>query len=224
MATGIHVTKKRCSFFNVGKCPFVICKLFDTRTNLASIEIGTIQHTDHKLVKSWAICPGMPKYTQSVVLSSPTKVDVVALNLLQQHITKEFIWTWHSHTQLKDTFNYLYAKVFDKGSACFDLGRNCVCIWSVHAAQTYCQFQHSFCILYWNWYWCGTKFTCCGPKHREHDIEWMQATFLGLSDLYCSRCLLPTYTREKWRVPSHNNKLDNGDKDHCYWPYLPQAS
>ncbi len=53
VATGIYMTKKKCSFlYNVGKCPFVICKLFDSRTNPASIEIGTIRHTDHKLAKS----------------------------------------------------------------------------------------------------------------------------------------------------------------------------
>ena len=59
-------------FDNVGKCPFVVCKLFDTWTNLASNEISTIQHTDHKLANSWAICPGMPTYMQNVALSSPT--------------------------------------------------------------------------------------------------------------------------------------------------------
>ena len=73
---------------------------------------------------------------------------------------------------------YLYAKVFDKGSTCFDLGRCFFCIWSVQARMN-CQFQHSFCILDWNRCWCGTKYTCCGPSHREHDIEYIQVMVCG---------------------------------------------
>ncbi len=81
MATDIRVTKKRCSFIML-ESALLWYASFDTRINLAYIEIGTIQHTDHKLAKSQAIRPGMPKYMQSVVLSPPTKVDVAPLTFV----------------------------------------------------------------------------------------------------------------------------------------------
>ena len=50
-ADGIRVTKKRCTFFHSCKCPFVIRELFNTKTNLTTIEIGDLKHTQHNVVK-----------------------------------------------------------------------------------------------------------------------------------------------------------------------------
>jgi hypothetical protein len=72
--TGIRVTKKRCTFFHVSKCPFVIRELLHTRRNVASIEIGDIPHTSHKLNRVNPVRPGVPKFLQSVVVTSPARV------------------------------------------------------------------------------------------------------------------------------------------------------
>jgi hypothetical protein len=50
-ADGIRVTKKRCIFFHSCKSPFVIRELFHTKTNLTTIEIGDLKHTQHNVVK-----------------------------------------------------------------------------------------------------------------------------------------------------------------------------
>ena len=50
-ADGIRVTKKRCTFFHSCKCPFVIRELFNTKTNLTTIEIGDLKHIQHNFVK-----------------------------------------------------------------------------------------------------------------------------------------------------------------------------
>mgnify|MGYP006181109421 CR=1 FL=1 len=50
-ADGIRVTKKRCTFFHSCKCSFVIRELFNTKTNLTTIEIGDLKHTQHNVVK-----------------------------------------------------------------------------------------------------------------------------------------------------------------------------
>ena len=46
--SGIKVTKKRCAFFNVCDCPFVIRELYSTQSQLALIEIGEIPHIDKR--------------------------------------------------------------------------------------------------------------------------------------------------------------------------------
>jgi hypothetical protein len=50
-ADGIRMTKKRCTFFHSCKCPLVIRKLFNTKTNSTTIEIGDLKHTQHNVVK-----------------------------------------------------------------------------------------------------------------------------------------------------------------------------
>ncbi len=72
--TGGWVTKKRCTFFHVSKCPFVIRELLDTRRNVASIEIGDIPHTSHTLNRVNPVRPGVPKFLQSVVVTSPARL------------------------------------------------------------------------------------------------------------------------------------------------------
>lgn len=52
----------------------VIREHFDMFTQLTSIEIGTIAHSNHGLTRELTKRPGMPKYTQSVVLDSPSKL------------------------------------------------------------------------------------------------------------------------------------------------------
>ena len=74
-ADGIRVTKKRCTFFHSCKCPFVIRELFNTKTNLITIEIGDLKHTQHNVVKD-GIRKRIHKYYQSVLITSPNKLNM----------------------------------------------------------------------------------------------------------------------------------------------------
>ena len=56
---------------------FCDLQAFDTRINLASIEIGTIHHTDCKLAESWTISPGIPNTCNGP--SCPNKQKLIFL-------------------------------------------------------------------------------------------------------------------------------------------------
>jgi hypothetical protein len=72
--SGIKVTKKRCAFFNVCDCPFVIRELYSTQSQLASIEIGEIPHANHNMIREGAT-RGVPRYIQSILITSPSKLS-----------------------------------------------------------------------------------------------------------------------------------------------------
>ena len=76
-ADGIRVTKKRCKFFHSCKSLFVIPELlFNTKTNLTTIEIGDLKHTHHNVVKD-GIRKRFHKYYQSVIIvTSPNKLNM----------------------------------------------------------------------------------------------------------------------------------------------------
>ena len=99
--TGVRVTKKRCSFHYVSGCPFVIRELFNTRTQMTSIEIGSIQHNDHSLTKKVNMRPGMPKFMQSVVLSSPTKLQIAPSKFVASARSKGFAVDMKMSTAIK---------------------------------------------------------------------------------------------------------------------------
>lgn len=52
----------------------VIRELLDVTRNVASLEIGDIPHTSNKLNWVNPIRPGVPKFLQSVVVTSPAGV------------------------------------------------------------------------------------------------------------------------------------------------------
>ena len=61
--------------FHSCKCPFVIRELFNTKTNLTTIEIGDLKHTQHNVVKD-GIRKRIQKYYQSVLITSPNKLNM----------------------------------------------------------------------------------------------------------------------------------------------------
>lgn len=70
----------------------VICEHFDMFTQLTSIEIGTIAHRNHSLTRKLTKRPGIPKYTQSVVvLDSPSKL-LIAPTSLHLLVGKDLMW------------------------------------------------------------------------------------------------------------------------------------
>ena len=91
--TGIRVTKKRCTFFHVSKCPFVIREMLDTRRNVASIEIGDIPHTSHTLNWVNPDRPGVPKFLQSVVVTSPARLMMHSFKVVASAREKVLRWT-----------------------------------------------------------------------------------------------------------------------------------
>ena len=73
--SGIRVTTKRCSFYHVSNCPFIIRELMDMQTRLACIEIGSLPHSNHNLTLTRDRRPGVSRYIQSIVISSPSKME-----------------------------------------------------------------------------------------------------------------------------------------------------
>ena len=73
--SGIRVTTKRCSFYHVSNCPFIIRELMDMQTRLACIEIGSLPHSNHNLTLTRDRRPGVSRYIQSIVISAPSKME-----------------------------------------------------------------------------------------------------------------------------------------------------
>lgn len=74
--------------------PTVIRELLDMRRNVASLEIGDIPHTSKKLNWVNPIRPGVPKFLQSFVVTSPAGVMMHPPKVVASARHKGFkVWT-----------------------------------------------------------------------------------------------------------------------------------
>jgi hypothetical protein len=64
--------------------------LLDTRRNVASIEIGDIPHTSHTLNWVNPDRPGVPKFLQSVVVTSPARLMMHSFKVVASAREKGF--------------------------------------------------------------------------------------------------------------------------------------
>ena len=67
--------------------------MLDTRRNVASIEIGDIPHTSHTLNWVNPDRPGVPKFLQSVVVTSPARLMMHSFKVVASACEKVLRWT-----------------------------------------------------------------------------------------------------------------------------------
>jgi hypothetical protein len=115
---GIRVTKKRCTFYHQTGCPFVIRELFDTKTKLAAIEIGAIPHTDHNVQKQKVATqqrPGVHKFVQGMLISSPSKLKQPPSKIVAEARRKGIAVTDSTERRIKRKLSRLRSNGLSEG-------------------------------------------------------------------------------------------------------------
>ena len=183
--------------------PLVIRKHYDTHTKLASIEVGTIQHSPHNWNVRASRQPGVPKYIQSIVMDSPSKIQLAPSKIIASARQKGFTIDDKLSCAIQSK-KYRMRCPWGQNVQPASTWGGITCAFDLYKRERIANFnEHSVYLI-------GLQ---CDPgantlvaflSTENMLINAYRQQFWGLP-LFCGRCIVPADTREKWPSPYNYN-------------------